>query len=362
MDRSPSASPRALPFSLVEFGDLVSAALDSPDPLLSFNSSRLFSVGENPADGEQGSSRVRQMLKKFKKRAFAFGKRPSTCPPRPSSPVYRIPELRLSMSFQNVSCDDFVPYVPLVTQYERARARPNSPLRSTPSLPSHDHSSSHSLYTASNSSHSSFATAPTPSTSSCSSASASISSYPTTPLTTVSEEGFPARRWSACSSDSDLTPASHGADADAFGKRAVHDVPPSGTFPAAAARPLRCRARLPLAQPPPACPIPAPPLPLPFPAHTHPYRRAQPLLEPESPTPRPPTRRGGGGSLLDEFPAPPSYTPSPPRRCRTSAPPPVHCGAPWPDLAPARTPSRTPSFSSSPPPSSAGHSSAWTLL
>ncbi|KAJ7637855.1 hypothetical protein B0H17DRAFT_1277770 [Mycena rosella] len=313
-----STSPRAPPFSLVEFGDLVSAALESPDPLFS-NASRLFSLdgrGENLQEGDGSSSRVRQMLKKFKKRAATLVKRPSTRPMRPSSPEYRIPELRLSTCFRNASCEEFVPYIPLVAQYERM----SPAYRSTPALPTQ--CAAPSLYTNSNSSHSSFA--PTPSTSSCSSA--TTASFPTTPLTTVSEEGFPPRRWSASSStDADSEPPT---PRDPFAKHALRVVPRSklAAYPSPSpspTRPTRRRrrpARVAPAQPPPARPIPPPPF-----AHTHPYRRAQP--RPASPV---------SFALLDAFPAPPSHTPSPPVTPprRTRAPPrPLTLSPPWLDLS-----------------------------
>ncbi|KAJ7723307.1 hypothetical protein DFH07DRAFT_1067281 [Mycena maculata] len=309
-----SSSSRAPPFSLLEFGDLVSAALDSPDPLLSFNSPVLsLSRGSDktPSEDDQSGSRMRQMLNKFKKRASALVKRPSTRPSprlRASSPEYRIPELSLSASIHNVSCDNFVPYLPLVTQYERTSPyeHPFSTFSSTPSLPSQY--STRSLYTNSNSSYSSVV--PSPSTSSCSSS--SDSQYPITPLTTVSEEGYPARRWSASSTEPD------GPSADPFAKPAVCVVPHTFSAPA---RPLRRRrARLPLApaKPPPTTPIPPPPA-----KYTHPYARA----------PTPP-------SLLDAFPAPPAHTPTPPatpRRYRASSPfpftPPRAAGADWLDLS-----------------------------
>ncbi|KAJ7912974.1 hypothetical protein B0H13DRAFT_512886 [Mycena leptocephala] len=318
MDRSSTASSsRASPFSLVEFGNLVSAALDSPDPLLSFSSSPLFSLSNGtdnaPLEDEQSNSRVRQMLKKFKKRASAFVKRPSTHPAeetRASSPEYRIPELRLS---SDVSCAEFVPYLPLVAQYERRTPyiRQISTCRSLPIQ-----YSSRSLYAHSNSSHSSFAASP--SGSSCYSGSTSSESqYPLTPPATVSEKRFPARCWSAYSTDESLS------DPDPFAKPPVRVVARSLTAPT---QPLRRRGRLPLspAKPPPGCPIPAPPLPFhTYPARsTHPYRHAQPvpLPFPESPSPvsRAYARRAARSSvsLLDAFPAPPTHmpTPTPPGR------------------------------------------------
>ncbi|KAJ7433422.1 hypothetical protein B0H11DRAFT_1939458 [Mycena galericulata] len=334
MDPSLSASSsRAPPFSLVEFGDLVSAALESPDPLLSFTSSQaLFSLpygsGKPRPEDDESGSRVRQMLRKFKKRAVSLVKRPSTRPPdrtRATSPEFRIPELRLSV--HNVSCDEFVPYLPLAAQYERMSPyeHPISAFSSTPSLPT-----ARSLYTSSNSSHYSFA--PSPSTSSCSSGSTSSDSqYPTTPLTTVSEENCAPRRWSASSSaETDALPSSY---TDPFAKPALRVVARAPAFPTTG-RPLRRRGRLPLspAKPPPACPIPAPPLP----RYAHPYCRAQPVSVPASPATPSPTpnshskskSNSRAPSLLDAFPTPPSHTPTPPntppatpkRRYRASSP------------------------------------------
>ncbi|KAK7064949.1 hypothetical protein R3P38DRAFT_2491252, partial [Favolaschia claudopus] len=214
MDRcaSPSiTSSRAPPFSLVEFGNLVSAALDSPDSILSSDASTFFSLSNasrcgTPAGSEQsGGSRVRQMLQKFKKRASSLVKRPSTrrlSSLRASSPEYQIPELSLSPE------NEFAPYMPLVTQYERRTpyVRPISTCMSTPSLPSQYTLESH-YGTTSNSSHSYSIPSPSTSDSSCcSSGTSSESQHPTTPLNTVFEE-CAIRRWSHCSTDTDETPS-----------------------------------------------------------------------------------------------------------------------------------------------------------
>ncbi|KAJ7763918.1 hypothetical protein B0H14DRAFT_3510574 [Mycena olivaceomarginata] len=194
---SSSSSSRAPPFSLVEFRNLVSAALDSPDPIPFSESSPLFSVSYPPLESEQNGSRVRQIIQKFKKRATSLVRRSSTrttAVVRANSPEYRIPELRLSA---NVSCDEFAPYLPLVAQYERRSpyVRPMSTCRSTPFLPSQY--SLTNMYDLSNSSHTSFT--PSPTRTSCSSGSTSSESqYPTTPLNTVFEAN---RRWSRCSTD-----------------------------------------------------------------------------------------------------------------------------------------------------------------
>ncbi|KAJ6459623.1 hypothetical protein C8R45DRAFT_553458 [Mycena sanguinolenta] len=322
-----SSSSRAPPFSLVEFGNLVSAALDSPFPILSSDSSPLFSVSynrETPQETEQSGSRVRQIIKKLKKRASTLVKRPSprsVTSVRASSPEYRIPELRLS---SNVSCADFVPYIPLVAQYERAspHVRQLSTCRSTPSLPTQR--SLKTLYDTSNAFHS---FPKSPSTSSCSSGSTSSESqYPTTPLNNVFEESTLIRRWS-CSTETDESPF------DPFAKPPVSmSLPHTPTFIASSVRPYR-RAHLPPSppNPPPKWPLPA----LPPPESTHPYRRAMPLWyssseslseslsdsAPASPTLRSRKRT----SLLDAFPAPPTFTPlpmpeTPPRRCRASSP------------------------------------------
>ncbi|KAF7367653.1 hypothetical protein MSAN_00829000 [Mycena sanguinolenta] len=236
-----SSSPRAPPFSLVEFGNLVSAALDSPFPILSSDSSPLFSVPynmETPQETEQSGSRVRQIIRKFKKRATALVKRPSArsvTSIRARSPEYRIPELRLSSS---VSCADFVPYLPLVAQYERAShlRQLSSTCRSTPSLPTQRPLKT--LYDTSNASHSSFVHSP--SASSCSSASTSSESqYPTTPLNPVFEETALIRRWSS-STETDEGPF------DPFAKPPVSmSLPHASTSSTSASHPRR-RARSPL--------------------------------------------------------------------------------------------------------------------
>ncbi|KAJ6569278.1 hypothetical protein B0H19DRAFT_1256926 [Mycena capillaripes] len=344
MDR-PSLPRAPPPFSLVEFGSLVSAALDSPDPIL-FSSPVSYASSSTAAlhDAVQSDSYVgvRQMLSKFKKRASALVKRPSsTTQPRAEtraqSPEYRhrIPELRLSASLHtDEDADDaFVPYLPLVTRYERAA-------RSMPSLPtqcsSHAVSQSHyhAYATHSNASHSSFASPtsssfPSPSlsansTSSCSSASSS--SYPTTPLTTVSKE----RRWSVCTSTSS---AADENPIDPFAKP-LYVVPASApgssnsksnSNPGFRPRPRRL---LPLAPAP--APAPAPPLPLPLPPvsvsmpsregqrQRHPYDLPplpSPTLSSNSSRTRTQSHRAKKKtvrSLLDAFPAPPTFTPTPP--------------------------------------------------
>ncbi|KAK7008076.1 hypothetical protein R3P38DRAFT_2409919, partial [Favolaschia claudopus] len=209
-----TTSSRAPPFSLVEFGNLVSAALESPDPILYSDASTFFSLPNGsrcgtPAGSEQsGSSRVRQMLQKFKKRASSLVKRPSTrrlSSLRASSPEYQIPELSLS------SEGEFAPYMPLVTQYERRTpyVRPISTCMSTPSLPSqYTLELSHYGTSSLSSSHSYSIPSPSTSDSSCcsSTGTSSESQHPTTPLNTVFEE-CAIRRWSHCSTETDETPS-----------------------------------------------------------------------------------------------------------------------------------------------------------
>ncbi|KAJ7106446.1 hypothetical protein C8R43DRAFT_210654 [Mycena crocata] len=162
-------SPRpAPPFSLREFGDLVSAALDppssvspqssSPSPSSSpfpasansnsnSNSTSAFNIPfsasvsdsntQKPQRKEERENRsqrgiVHTMLTRFKRRASEFvgsgsvsGSSSSlTRPPSPSP--YRIPDLRMSA---HVASDEsvFVPFVPPVVQYERERAALSSP-------------------------------------------------------------------------------------------------------------------------------------------------------------------------------------------------------------------------------------------
>ncbi|KAJ7038661.1 hypothetical protein C8F04DRAFT_1231844 [Mycena alexandri] len=282
---------RAPPFSLLEFGDLVSAALASPDPIrpLSAASPSLFSLTLPPRETDTRSvttnvtsrRRVRTLLTKFKKRAssaFAFVAlyAPSTRPlSRPKSPAYRIPELRLSVSASTAhlassspsasatvadadDADDaeaeadarFAPTLPLVMQYERAYGK------SVPELPLRGYPSYSRLHSASSS--------PSTSTSSCS-CSSSGSSYPTTPtaLSTVSESSSSASecedgrsRWSAsvCSGDESASAsASPPADEDAF------VVPPPTTH--VLRRRTSTRARLARALLPPPKPVPSLPLP-----------------------------------------------------------------------------------------------------
>ncbi|KAF8188179.1 hypothetical protein K438DRAFT_1972369 [Mycena galopus ATCC 62051] len=332
---SSSSSSRASPFSLVEFGNLVSAALDSPDPLFS---SLSLSYGRQSVlvTEESANSRVRQIIQKFKKRASGLVRRSSTRTApvtRATSPDYRIPELRLS---HHVPCDEFVPYLPLVAQYERA-TRQISTRRSTPSLPSQCSPKPKPLHLYA-ASHSSFATplpSPTPSASSCSSASTSSTSHgPATPRNTVFEDTCRLRRWSS-ETQTDENPT------DPFAKPAVPACVPlprlsRSSSASARTRSLHRRARIPPSpprQPPPARPVPAlPPLPK-YLYNTHPYGRAVPQF-PASPPPsrshshshshsRSRSRVRSSTSLLDAFPAPPTHTPppTPPR----SAPFPFAC-------------------------------------
>ncbi|KAJ7612673.1 hypothetical protein FB45DRAFT_939536 [Roridomyces roridus] len=162
---SPSSSLlHGSPLSLFEFVDLVSVTLDTP--VLPSDAPELASTSKGT---------MRRALRKLKSRASAvvlrgpFATTPAiAATPRSKSPAeYRIPELRLSVN--NSLADGFMPYLPLVAQYERG------------------YSSSIG----------------TPSASSCSSASTSStdSDYPRTPPSTIFD-----RRWSAPSSPKSENP------------------------------------------------------------------------------------------------------------------------------------------------------------
>ncbi|KAJ7104392.1 hypothetical protein B0H15DRAFT_942386 [Mycena belliarum] len=129
---SPGASSRLPPFSLLEFGDLVSAALDSPDPSLSFSSAALFtSTLERKASSQSlqctTTSRVLLLLTRLKKRAAALVKRPRLRV-RHSKPLL-LPRVCVSSPSVNSTVMDarrrsprveFAPHLPLVVQYERS--------------------------------------------------------------------------------------------------------------------------------------------------------------------------------------------------------------------------------------------------
>ncbi|KAJ6474434.1 hypothetical protein C8R47DRAFT_1221153 [Mycena vitilis] len=361
---SASASTRAPPFSLLEFGNLVSAALDSPDPLLlsPFLSGPAHHSIDSNAHDEQKRG-VRTLLKKFTKRASAFVRRSSASPTttRPSSPEYRIPELRLASASSSASlytaadADAFVPYLPLVAQYERASPRAHAFSRSTPSLPSQyaAHRPNRALSTrastasfshavsspSSTSSCSSTSTSSTTSSSFSSSSSSSSSAYPPTPLalSTVSEsfesEEGPTQ-WSGSSEDLtlslDVDVAGEEGEEDPFYKPRLQILPLSTPLLLPSSKRTLRRThthtrtrRIPGSppRPPPARPIPAPPLPslpargLKYTSYTaHPYLLAAPRPEtPSSPSPLPPP------SSLCKSAAPASPTPAPKLRRASEA-------------------------------------------
>ncbi|KAJ7259714.1 hypothetical protein C8J57DRAFT_1233395 [Mycena rebaudengoi] len=124
---SPSRMP---PFSLLEFGELVTAALDSPDP--SFASTSLFPLAhslERKKSAQnlhlQSSSRMRLLLAKIKQRAVALVKRPRlhfrhTSPAKAPTPRHASPTSGFAdHSTRCSSLEPFVPYLPLAVQYER---------------------------------------------------------------------------------------------------------------------------------------------------------------------------------------------------------------------------------------------------
>ncbi|KAJ7152505.1 hypothetical protein C8R46DRAFT_1303014 [Mycena filopes] len=177
---------RAPPFSLLEFGDLVSAALASPDipPLASaLPVPREFTTAPTvPTTRRSLLSRVKHALTLVSLRSSSttHPRRAASEPARElprrraRSPAYRIPELQRLSSFNAFDTTNpkdasaFEPAVPLVMQYERVYGL------SVPSLPSYSaHSSSPSPSSAY------YDSTPPTSTSSCSSA----SSYPPTPST-----------------------------------------------------------------------------------------------------------------------------------------------------------------------------------
>ncbi|KAJ6531663.1 hypothetical protein DFH09DRAFT_1326424 [Mycena vulgaris] len=124
MDNALSPSPSRLPpFSILEFGDLVSAALDSPDPAFSFSSPSLFTATLARKKSAQtlnltltrAPSRVRLILTKLK----TLMKRPRLrfrAHPKPRLP----PPSALETRFGSADLElDFAPYLPLAVQYER---------------------------------------------------------------------------------------------------------------------------------------------------------------------------------------------------------------------------------------------------
>ncbi|KAJ7476671.1 hypothetical protein FB451DRAFT_246259 [Mycena latifolia] len=138
MDGPPSPS-----FSVLEFGDIVSAALDSPEPSLSFTNLPLVTSAlerRKSSRNLQGTttSRVLLALTKLKKQAAALMKRPRQRF-RYSEPL-PLPRV-LSPSVTDIDIEDgcdspgeaFTPYLPLVVQYERMSryAIPTSPSTST---------------------------------------------------------------------------------------------------------------------------------------------------------------------------------------------------------------------------------------
>ncbi|KAJ7159526.1 hypothetical protein C8R46DRAFT_1038829 [Mycena filopes] len=263
---------RAPPFSLLEFGDLVSAALASPDipPLAS-----AIPVPQATTTPTAPTTRTRSLFSRVKHALTLVSLRSphSTTNPRRGasapavpdthrrtrSPTYRIPELQRLSAFSafdaaplTAKADAFEPALPLVMQYERVYGQ------SVPLLPSY------SAYSSPSASSAYCDSSPPTSTSSCTS---SGSSYPPTPLTLSSVSEDPSEsRWSLSScADSDVN--------DVFlNVQHLKQVPtPTPT--------LRRRTRLslglglrfhlgrglPPAKPVPACPLP----PLPFP-HSHP--------------------------------------------------------------------------------------------
>ncbi|KAJ7152502.1 hypothetical protein C8R46DRAFT_1042765 [Mycena filopes] len=256
---------RAPPFSLLEFGNLVSAALASPDipPLAS---ALPVSRESTTAPTAHTAHTTRRSLLSRVKHALVSLRTPPTTNPRRAaseparapphrrarSPAYRIPELQRLSSFNAFDTTNpkdasaFEPNVPLVMQYERVYGL------SVPSLPSY------SLRTSTSS--------PPSSTSSCTS---SGSSYPPTPLTlTPVSEAFSE---DVCTSRWSLSSSSTCSDAEPVFLTKPNS---SNSRPAPTPTPTlrRCRTRLSLGLRlrlhllPPAKPVPACPLP-PLPAY-----------------------------------------------------------------------------------------------
>ncbi|KAJ7630295.1 hypothetical protein FB45DRAFT_1003463 [Roridomyces roridus] len=133
MALAPASSSSRLPtFSLVEFRDLVSAALDSPEPCLSFTTS--FSLFSPTLERKKSSNnlrahlqqqqpstsaRMRHMLVKLKKRAASLVVKRPRLRFRHSS-VAHTPRISPTFAPASVNSDDFAPYLPLAIQYERA--------------------------------------------------------------------------------------------------------------------------------------------------------------------------------------------------------------------------------------------------
>ncbi|KAJ7152510.1 hypothetical protein C8R46DRAFT_1357530 [Mycena filopes] len=240
---------RAPPFSLGEFGDLVSAALASPDipPLTSALPPR------------QTRARL-SALSSFHHQSPRVASEPAREPPhrRARSPAYRIPELQRLSSFNAFDTTNpqdasaFEPALPLVMQYERVYGQ------SAPSLPSY-------AYSSSSPSASSAYTDSSPSTSTCSCSSSNSSYPPSSPMTTLSpvcessSEDACTSRWSLSSSAcSDAEPV--------FLTKPTETPTPAPTLRRRRTRlSLGLRLHLgggvlPPAKPVPACPLP----PLPF--------------------------------------------------------------------------------------------------
>ncbi|KAJ7461402.1 hypothetical protein B0H11DRAFT_2057005 [Mycena galericulata] len=263
----PTDAPSRLPpFSLVEFGDLVSAALDPPGDALSFPNAPLFSLSSHTIERKksiqnlnvsQSHSRVRRILSKLKKRAAALVKRPRPRLPvrfrHASSKQQPLREQRVQSSVLSVTptpaldegldpdADDdslvFAPYLPLVAQYERMA--PYAYAYAAPSLPEPSYASpSLSAFGVSRVSTSSCSPGPPSPTASsfsgsssdsasrCSSSFSTATHSPTLP--TYSLHGQEHGRWSVLSVDSfvagDREAEGAGAAYDPFAKGAVRVV------------------------------------------------------------------------------------------------------------------------------------------
>ncbi|KAJ7152517.1 hypothetical protein C8R46DRAFT_1228742 [Mycena filopes] len=267
---------RAPPFSLLEFGDLVSAALASPDipPL----ATALPVPRESTATPTATKTR-RSLLSRVKHALVSLRFPPSTTHPRRAasepapepphrrarSPAYRIPELQRLSSFNAFDTSNpkdasaFEPAVPLVMQYERVYGL------SVPSLPSYASYSSPS-------SSAYFDSSPPSSTSSCTS---SGSSYPPTP--SILSPVFESSSEDACTSRWPLASSAFSDAEPVFLTKPTQTPTPTLTLRRRRTR-LSLGLGLRLGLLPPAKPLPVCPLP-PLPSHASLLPFSQPSFD-----------------------------------------------------------------------------------
>ncbi|KAJ7093832.1 hypothetical protein B0H15DRAFT_830900 [Mycena belliarum] len=271
----PPPPPRAPTLSLLEFGDLVSSALmrcDAPESLLPFAASTPV-TNTRTSGGAHTRSRVRSFLTKLAR----LVKRPSSSRVRTARPRtdadYRIPELRISTSFQRAAHAEFVPYLPLALCEERAASSASLPSTSSQSSAPFSSPSASSSECSSGSSDSSgsYRTAALHSTSAY--GSQSDSSCSAAPSSSSSSASAPSKPKSAYNRKSTPHREHAFASTPAITKRA--------SAPSLSAR--RRRATLPPAHPPPPYPLPALPVSPSLGLPGHPYRCTPPCPEPPLP-------------------------------------------------------------------------------